>query len=110
MVWYGGRLFRPVTTSETSQTSSDTIFKYEQLGWRVTATYSGGDIQFGHLIGIMDEYGVMEARYHHLDQNWELRTGSCITSPEILDNGRLRLHEDWQWTNGKRGKSTLEEI
>jgi hypothetical protein len=29
-----------------------------------------------------------------------------------LPNGRLRLHEEWQWTNGdlSKGRSIVEEI
>jgi len=39
-------------------------------------------------------------------------TGKCKSRPEILENGKIRLHERWQWTCGdmSKGTSVLEEI
>ena len=111
-MWYGGRLFRPIETSDSSQTNSDTIFKYEQKENMVTATYSGGNIKFGQIIGLVDAAGILEMRYQHVDRNGELMTGYCTTTPETLPGGKIRLHERWKWTCGHRGKgsSILEEI
>ena len=112
MIRYGGRLFRPVQTSETSQTTDETIFKYEQVGDLVTATYSGGDIRYGQLIGKVGEDGTLDMRYHHMDREGNIRTGHCHTTPEELPSGKLRLHERWRWTCGdeSEGASILEEI
>lgn len=111
-MWYGGRLFRPIETSDTSQADSDTIFKYEQKENMVTATYSGGNIKFGQIIGLVDAGGILEMRYQHVDHDGELMTGYCTTTPEILPSGKVRLHERWKWTCGHRGRgrSILEEI
>ncbi|WP_427452763.1 n-acetylglutamate synthase [Litorimonas sp. WD9-15] len=111
-MWYGGRLFRPIKSSKSSETTTDTIFKYEQVGDMVTATYSGGQVRYGHLIGQVRPDGKLDMRYHHMDRMGQLRTGVCLTTPEVLDSGRLRLHEDWQWTCGShsKGQSVLEEI
>lgn len=111
-MWYGGRLFRPVKTSGSSQTSEDTIFKYEQTDDMVTATYSGGHIQFGQIIGRVDADGILNMRYQHIDREGELMTGYCITTPEVLESGKIRLHEKWKWTCGHRakGQSILEEM
>ncbi len=111
-IHYGGRLFRPVTTYGDSDTNSETIFKYEQRRDLLTGTYSGGLISFGHLIGLVDEGGRIDMRYHHLTVDGELKTGTCRSIPEFLDNGKIRLHESWQWTSGTRDKGTsiLEEL
>ena len=111
-MYYGGRLFRSVETSDSSQTGADTIFKYEQEDDLVTATYSGGQIRFGQIIGRVAEDGTLEMRYQHVDRDGELMTGYCTTTPEILPSGKMRLHEKWRWTCGHRakGRSTLEEI
>jgi hypothetical protein len=39
-------------------------------------------------------------------------TGKCFSKPEILINGKIRLHETWQWTSGDflSGTSIIEEI
>ena len=78
----------------------------------VTATYSGGNIRFGQIIGRVDPDGILEMRYQHLDRDGELMTGYCKTTPEILPSGKMRLHEKWRWTCGHRstGRSILEEI
>ena len=112
MIYYGGRLFRPVTTTGKSDTSSDTIFKYEHKFNLLTGTYSGGGIRFGHLIGTVDDEGKIDMRYHHMTHDGELMTGHCKSTPEILENGKIRLHEKWKWTSGdlSRGTSILEEL
>jgi len=39
-------------------------------------------------------------------------TGKCTSIPEILSNGKVRLHEEWEWTSGdkSRGCSIIEEL
>lgn len=112
MIWYDGRLFRPVDTSSDSDTSSETIFRYKQRGDLLTGDYSGGEIEYGHLIGLVDDHGGIVMRYHHLNLDGYLMTGRCRSRPEIMANGKLRLHETWQWTcrNKAKGTSILEEI
>jgi len=50
--------------------------------------------------------------YHQINQNGELMTGTCYSKPELLENGRIRLFENWQWTSGdkSKGNSVLEEL
>lgn len=112
LIWYGGRLFRPVKTKGASETTGDTVFKYEQNGDLVTAKYSGGDIAIGHLIATIQLDGSLDMRYHHRNKSGELMTGICKSVPEVLPNGKLRLHETWQWTchDHSRGTSILEEF
>jgi len=109
---YGGKLFRPVEISGASQTSSDTIFKYEQTGNMVIASYSGGNVKFGQMIGLVNPEGLLKMRYQHIDRDDALKTGICETTPEVLPSGKLRLHEKWEWTCGDhaKGQSVLEEI
>ncbi len=35
-------------------------------------------------------------------------TGTCLSTTEIMENGKIRLHETWQWTSG--GFSTVSTI
>ncbi len=108
---YNGKTFRPVSNSENGETSSETIFLYNQIGNIVTSEYSGGKINFGHLIGLVDQAGNIEMSYHQINEKNELMTGICKSKPEILANGKIRLHEYWQWTSGDKtkGQSILEE-
>ena len=112
MIWYGGRLFRPVKNSGSGETSPETIFRYQQKGDVLTGDYSGGNIEYGQILGLVDERGHITLRYQHLNDYGELKTGHCRSRPEILANGKIRLHEKWQWTSGNRakGQTILEEI
>ncbi|WP_291725908.1 n-acetylglutamate synthase [Bernardetia sp.] len=109
---YHNKKFRPVSNTENGETSEETIFHYKQEGNILTSTYTGGKILKGHLIGMVDEKGNIDMRYHQVNEKGELMTGVCKSRPEILENGKIRLHETWKWTSGdlSEGKSILEEI
>ncbi len=82
-----------------------------QHGNIITSEYSGGKIIYGHLIGLVDEDGKIDMRYHQVNSMGELMTGKCKSKPEILPGGKIRLHENWEWTSGDRsaGHSIIEE-
>jgi hypothetical protein len=109
---YDNRRFAGVSNSETGEVSAATIFYYHQQDDIVWATYAGGSIRFGTLVAVMDDNGCLEMRYQHVNQAGELCTGGCFSTPEILPDGRYRLHESWQWTSGdlSRGQSIVEEL
>lgn len=111
MIDYNGRRFRPVENSANGETSPETIFHYHQQGRVLTCTYAGGRIVTGHLIGLVDNEGGIDMRYHQVNDRGELMTGVCRTVPELLPDGRIRSHETWQWTSGdgSSGRSVLEE-
>jgi hypothetical protein len=56
--------------------------------------------------------GSLDMRYHQINMKGELTTGICLSIPKILPNGKIGLHEKWQWTSGDKssGESVLEEI
>ncbi len=109
---YNNRVFTVMANSENGETSSETRFHYQQEGNVLTAIYSGGQIISGHLIGLVDEAGNIDMRYHQVNQQGELMTGICTSKPELLANGKIRLHETWQWTSGdgSQGISIIEEV
>jgi hypothetical protein len=109
---YDKRVFRSVQNSETGEVSGETTFHYHQKDNLVWAEYSGGEIVFGNLIARVSENGSLDMRYQHLNKKGELMTGKCVSTPEILDGGRIRLYENWEWTSGdhSKGVSVVEEI
>ena len=98
---YNNRTFRPIQNSENGETTKETIFEYKQEGKILTSEYSGGQIKKGHLIGLVDENGNIEMRYHQINIKGELMTGICFSKPVILQNGKVQLHEAWEWTSGR---------
>lgn len=109
---YHNRRFRPVQNSKNGETSAETEFHYLQKGNIITGTYNGGDIVLGNLIAIVNEKSELDMRYQQVNKHGELMTGICKSTPEILPNGKIRLHEKWQWTSGDNssGESVIEEI
>ncbi|MFH1119661.1 MAG: n-acetylglutamate synthase [Bacteroidota bacterium] len=108
---YNDRKFRPISNTENGETSNETLFHYKQVGNMLTSEYLGGKIKCGHLIGLVDNAGNIEMCYHQINDKDELMTGICRSKPEILENGKIRLHENWEWTSGdySEGTSILEE-
>ncbi|MCZ4409500.1 n-acetylglutamate synthase [Cryomorphaceae bacterium 1068] len=109
---YHKKKFRPISNSENGEVSDDMIFFYSQEGNVLTCIYNGANIIKGQLIGLVDTEGRIEMRYHQVNRNGELMTGICQSTPETLENGKIRLHERWRWTSGDgtAGESILEEI
>jgi len=114
-VSYDNRLFRPVESTENGEVSGATLFHYRQEGPVLWATYDGGGVTHGHMIGRVEADGALHFRYHHLSLTDENRpdpvSGLCHSRLEVLPDGRYRLYEQWQWTSGdlSAGTSVLEE-
>jgi hypothetical protein len=112
MINNNGKSFRSVSNSENGLVSGEMIFRYQQNGNVLTCSYSGEKIVFGSLLAVFAADDTLNMRYHQLNASGELMTGTCFTTPELLADGRLRLHEEWAWTSGdcSAGQSILEEI
>lgn len=112
---YDNRRFRPAKTTENGEVNGDTVFHYRQAGGVLWATYEGGGVSHGHMIGTVADNGDLAFRYHHLSLTDESRqapvSGLCHSRLEVLPDGRYRLFEQWQWTSGdlSAGTSVLEE-
>ncbi len=109
---YDGRIFRSVGNTGSGEVDGDTRFHYRQEGDVVWATYRGGGVKFGSLVAKVLDGGALDMRYNHVNASGGLMTGQCRSVPERLPDGRLRLHETWQWTSGDRssGQSVIEEV
>ncbi len=109
---YDDKKFRSIEDSGSGEVSAETVFLYHQNGNLVWAEYGGGEIVYGTLIAKCETGGTLDMRYQHLNQSGELMTGKCISTPERLPDGRIRLYEKWRWTSGdlSSGESVIEEI
>src|SRR3712207_3857818 len=91
-----GRRFRAVTDVEGGDVGADTVFEYHEDGGVVHARYAGGAVRLGFLVGQRDGDGI-EFRYSQLRADGTTASGHCRSTIEVLGDGRLRLHERWQW-------------
>ncbi len=114
MIHYGDRLFRAVATEGDGDVGGDTLFRYDQRDQVLIGTYSGGEVEYGSIVGTVHPDGTLTFLYHHITKDGVLRSGRCQSRPEVLPTGRIRLHERWEWTSGLgaggRGTSVLEEV
>jgi hypothetical protein len=112
MAFYDGKVFRPASNTPNGQVGDDTRFHYHQSGNIVWAEYAGGSIEKGSLIATVQADNSLDMRYHHVDKSGVLMTGRCSSRPVTLSDGRLQMHETWQWTSGdmSSGTSVLEEV
>ncbi len=112
MINYNNRVFRSVSNTENGEVSNQTMFYYSQKDNIVEAKYHGGSVVQGSLIAIVDQHGQLDMRYHHVNINGEIMTGKCYSTPELMSEGRIRLHEKWEWTSGdfSKGESVIEEV
>lgn len=112
MIDYNNKRFKPINNTANGETSSETVFHYQQEANILRCSYSGGDILLGTLLALVGKNGSLDMRYQQINRKGELKTGICHSSPEILPNGKIRLHEKWQWTCGdySEGESVLEEV
>ena len=105
------KTFTSLSNSENGEVTKETVFQYHQEGSLIWAEYSGGEIVKGFLLG-KSENGELNFGYQHMNILGELITGECTSIPEINEDGKIILHESWQWTckDYSTGKSTLIEV
>ncbi len=111
-IHYHGRRFRMVGTSTgDAEAVAGTYFDYQQNGDLVTCTYQGGSVRVGRMIGLVANDGKLTIRFMHIYTDGRMASGEGISQPEVLPDGRLRLHETYTFLdNGEQGTSTVEEV
>jgi L-amino acid N-acyltransferase YncA len=103
---------RPRMNSANGQISEDTLFEYFQDGDAVWGTYAGGDVVRGVIIGQMNANRDIRFHYLQVDNQGQYHQGTSKSSTEFLNDGRIVLYENWEWTGNKKGSgsSIIEEV
>jgi hypothetical protein len=106
-----GRRFASAVNVVEGEVSADTVFTYKEAAdGTVTATYSGGSIRSGFLVGTRTG-AELDFRYVQLNMQRETSTGHCRSSIERLPEGRLQLREVWRWeSRDGSGTSVVTEL
>lgn len=107
---YNNRKFRVIGNSNVKDIGSQTIFEFCQDGDLIFGRYQGGEVRKGSFIAVMHGNGSMEKKFQHLNQRGNLVSGSSIASPEILNNGSVRLRESWEFSPEVSGSTIMEEL
>jgi hypothetical protein len=109
---YDGRRFRLASTSTGDTAAVDgTIFTYQQTGDLVTCDYAGGSVQVGRMVGLVGAAGKLTIRFTHIYTDGRMASGQGESVPEVLPDGRIRLHETFTvFDSDYSGVSVVEEI
>ena len=104
-----GRVFA-VAVSGGGGATTETTFRYAEQDGVVTATYEGGTIRIGFLLGTRQNDS-LDFRYCQLHVDGSTASGHCTTELELLDDGRVRLNETWEWESRPgSGRSVAIEV
>jgi len=104
---YDGRRFRPAEDD-----AKDRVAYYRQDGDLLWGHFLGGHARRGALTGTCAPDGTLHFAYSMVLDDGEIVSGACRSTPHLLPDGRIRLHETWEryGRNGGGGESWLEEI
>ncbi|MEA2073754.1 MAG: n-acetylglutamate synthase [Campylobacterota bacterium] len=91
------KIFQVLSNPDNGEVSDDTTFYYSQKNNIISAEYNGGDILKGNLIGKQLEDGRFDFVYHHINVDSKLKIGKCLSNATLLDDGKIKLQEEWQW-------------
>lgn len=108
---YNGRSFRS-SAAETAAGGEVPTGHYHQDGDTVWAEFAGGAVVRGYLVGRSDPEGRLDLAYCQVLGDTTVVSGRVVSTPEVLDDGRIRLREDWQRFGpaGGQGVSYIEEV
>jgi hypothetical protein len=106
--YYDGRAFRPGGEDMAGGTQA----RYHQDADLVWGEFAGGHVRRGSLAGTCAPDGVLCFAYSMVLDSGEIISGYCRSTPQLLDDGRIRLSEEWERYTPTRetGVSYLDEI
>jgi hypothetical protein len=105
-----GRRFRAVADVTGGEVGTATVFEYHERDGEIWASYGGGAIRRGYLVGTRDG-DRLDFRYSQLNAEGQTANGHCVSVVRMLEDGRLRLEETWEWESRPgAGTSVVEEV
>ena len=87
-----------------------TIFTFSQTDNFISATYSGGQILKGYLVGTLNQ-NKLSFSYCQLQTNGKMDNGQSECDV-LIENGKIRLVEHFTWAsrNGETGTNIFQEL
>jgi hypothetical protein len=108
MINFNNKTFVCIDNPNNGDVTSETTFFFKQMGKIVRATYNGGNVKFGVLIGMINESGVHQASFNHLCKDSQISGGTCTLIPESVCKNN-KLQGTWQ-TSKEKIELIFEEI
>jgi len=109
-VSYHDKRFVGVVNYDDGDLTEDVRFHYRQKDRTVWGTFEGGRVRFGTLVADVLDDDRLAMVWQYLNCDSDFVSGKCLSVPELLPDGRLRLHESWAIIGGESGSSVIEEV
>lgn len=104
-----GRTMHVSSTASNGVVGSDTILRFRQLGNRVIATYAGGRVPRGLLVGRLSGHTLV-FRYAQRELDGAIHGGASECDVQWL-GGRVRIVERFRWsTRAGSGVNVFDEV
>lgn len=104
-----GHTFRSRPTGNGGDVGPSTVFSYRESDGMIWASYEGGAVRRGFLVGTRD-HNQLTFRYVHLGSDGNTSSGRCTSQIGVTNDGRLVLDEQWHGESRPRsGTSRLEQ-
>jgi hypothetical protein len=109
---YHNKVFKGVENYDSGDLNPETRFYYYQEESTVWGNIDGGRLIRGSFIAKADKDGCLDMVWQYLSSEGKFICGNGRSTPELLPDGRIRLHEEWEITTGPdvKGRSTIEEV
>lgn len=106
---YDGRRFSP---ADGVPGEGSRVATYHQDGDLLWGEFGGGNARRGSLAGTCAPDGTLDFAYCMVLDGGEVISGRCHSTPTVLPDGRIRLHEEYEryGADGSRGVSAIEEL
>lgn len=96
-----------VRTAPNGVVNKHTAFAFRQFDERVLASYAGGKVKRGMLVGGVRENKLLFS-YAQEDMEGQVQGGTSECDIKLLADGRIQLLEYFDWPGGK-GLNIIEE-
>lgn len=112
MINLDGRKFTLVSNTAGNAKPGETIFYFQQSDEAVRATYSGGDVTLGAIVGKHFGNDQLEVLFQQVTTNGKIEGGKGDIKIEKLANGKVRFLDEWSYLiNGVgSGSAVWEEV
>lgn len=99
-----------IETAENGIVNELTIFTFSQTENFISATYSGGQILQGYLVGTFNQ-NKLSFSYCQLQTNGKMDNGQSECDI-LIENGKIRLIEHFTWASrkGETGTNIFQEL
>ena len=105
-----GRTFRAMSNSAHGQSGSATEMEFTGDDDYVTATYAGGGVRLGQVLGRRTKDDALDMHYHAGSTSGEIRAGHGRATFAADSQGRMRMFIEWQWLTGDHAPGHSEWV